>query len=65
MELSEEEQMQQAIAMSMGQNPEMMSEILGNLPGVNPEDPRIKNAVKDEKKPDDKSSSAKKGSPKK
>lgn len=64
-DLSEEEQMRRALEMSMSDgneasshpsilnNPEFLQNVLGNLPGVNPNDPRLKDAGKkkdDEKK---------------
>ncbi|KAJ3080949.1 hypothetical protein HK102_002681, partial [Quaeritorhiza haematococci] len=65
-ELSEEEQIARAIALSMAgpseqkeqsqplQDAAMMSSILGSLPGVDPNDPRIKDALKGMSKDDEK-----------
>ncbi|KAH8549858.1 hypothetical protein BGW37DRAFT_468928 [Umbelopsis sp. PMI_123] len=63
-DLTEEEQISRAIELSMGDgsgdqeeaNPDFMSSVLSSLPGVDPNDPRIKDALKNmSDKKDDKS----------
>ncbi|CAM0138932.1 unnamed protein product [Umbelopsis sp. WA50703] len=62
-ELSEEEQIKRAIELSMGGggseqqdvDPEFMSSVLGSLPGVDPNDPRIQEALNKSEKKGDKS----------
>lgn len=48
----EDDEVQKAIAMSMGQelDTNAMSDILGSLPGVNTNDPRIQNALREDEK---------------
>jgi len=58
--MSEEDELQRALALSTGlsegdhsditaalQNPELLGSILSSLPGVDPNDPRIKSALGD------------------
>ena len=54
---TEEDEMAAAIRLSMGQNeidPAFMSDVLGSLPGVDSNDPRIKDALKKKKEEDKK-----------
>jgi len=66
-DMDEDEEIQRAIALSMadannnnenGNNDQDLADVLNNLPGINSEDPRIKDAIKelekDKKKDDDK-----------
>lgn len=47
------------------QDPSFMSSVLGSLPGVNPEDPRIKNALQQQKPSSSPKKDEGKSSPKK
>ncbi len=46
-EMTEDEEMARALALSMENNQIDLDNVIGNLPGVDPNDPRLQSAIKD------------------